>query len=209
VSVEVLMLKVTAEPGLLAMLEDIVIEATLPASSFVPVAKVTTSTVVEDVAPVQVGVRSAPSLVQRVVVAARRAEKIAALAVMVTVPAAGTSVVGVNHTTRSPPAVACLILSILAAPPHVTDPDEVVSAVAAVAGAAATTVTTGPLVAPTAAPPVPVPAFTSAAVGAAAPSAYTAHRTFSVNLLVRVMSSIVPPRAVPVDAGCELKPAVY
>ena len=38
-----------------------------------------------------------------------------------------------------------------------------------------TTATTGPFVAATFAPPVPVPAYTSAAVGAVAPSANTPH----------------------------------
>ena len=40
---------------------------------------------------------------------------------------------------------------------------------------AATTFTTGPLVAPTAAEEAPTPELTCAAVGAAAPSAYTEH----------------------------------
>jgi hypothetical protein len=198
VSVEVSMLKVMAAAGLLASSwSDTVTEATLPASSFVLAAKVTVRTVAVEAA-VQVGVRSAPSLVQRTV-GACASTNIAALAVMVTVPPAGTSVVGVNQITAFPPAVDSLILSILAAPPHVTDPGELIGAGAAVAEAAASAVTTG----------LPVPAFTSAAVGAVAPFAYTAHRTFSVIALVNVMSSTVPPTAVPVDAGCKVKPAVY
>lgn len=85
---------------------------------------------------------------------------------------------------------------------------EMVFAEPAVADEAATTMDTGPLVAPTAAPPVPVPAFTSAAVGAVAPFANTAHRTFSVFLLVNEMSRMVPPRSGAADAGCDEKPAV-
>jgi hypothetical protein len=84
---------------------------------------------------------------------------------------------------------------------------EMVFATPAVAEAAATTATTGPFVAPTAALLVPLPAFTSVAVGAVAPFAYTAHRTFSVILLVNTISACTPPGAA--HAGCKLNPAVY
>jgi len=76
---------------------------------------------------------------------------------------------------------------------------ETVFAEPAVAEPAATTATTGPLVAPIAAFELPLPAFTSTAVGVG--YAYTAHRTFSVSLLVNVMSRMVPPRSGAADAG--------
>lgn len=116
------MLKVIAEPGLLvASWLDTVIEAILPATSFVLAAKVTVRTVAVE-AEVQVVARSAPSLVQRTV-GVWALVNMAALAVMVTLPAAGTSVVGVNQITAFPPAVDAFTLLILAAPPHVTDVD--------------------------------------------------------------------------------------
>jgi hypothetical protein len=101
VSVVVSILNVTA-PGITATLLEAVIEATLPAAMAVPAAKVTLSTVVEVVAPVQVVANAVPSLVHATVVAARRALKIAALAVMVTTLVAASAAVGVNQKAYLP-----------------------------------------------------------------------------------------------------------
>lgn len=122
VSVLVLTAKVTAEAGLFATrVEENVTEAGLPASSFVPPANVTVATVVV-VAVVQADAKAVPSLVHAVVGVAALVNTVA-LAVMVIVPPASTSVVGVNHTIIFPPATPCLILSGLWAPTFVTVPD--------------------------------------------------------------------------------------
>ena len=70
----------------------------------------------------------------------------------------------------------------------------------------ATTGTTGPFVTPTAALPVPVPATTSAPVGATAPFAYTAQR---ISIEVAGSAVIINDVLVIADAtGCVLKPVV-
>ena len=69
-----------------------------------------------------------------------------------------------------------------------------------------TTATTGPLLAPTPALPVPVPAYTWSAVGAVAPSAKTPHLMFTA--AVGVAEMVTPVVVMDPAVGCAENPVV-
>ena len=69
-----------------------------------------------------------------------------------------------------------------------------------------TTATTGPSLAPTPAPPVPVPAYTWSAVGAVAPSAKTPHLMFTA--AVGVAEMVTPVVVMDPAVGCAENPVV-